>query len=207
MSGLLKLNPLWQLISQFRPLPPPGNPEGGSGHAGISVTFPHISPLTARAAYRSPVGARSLLSRTSRRTQDRRASTRAFWGALSSRPPPMRLTYPRVRKPVAHPSHNPVSLPTAHPCRNPTAPTSGALLPCKAVLLTPSNALPSKAPLSVEASPRQARQKYTDNGKSQLRKLPDPGETRQESEIAHRAVLAVAHRLLPRLEEVLRLAR
>ncbi len=141
MSGLLKLNPLWQLISQFRPLPPPGNPEGGSCHIGRSAAFPCILSGEVRVAFRYPMGARSPLSRTSRRTQDRRASTRAFWGALSSRPPTMRPTFPRS-------------------CQ-PPAPISGALLPCKAVLLTPSNALPSKAPLSVEASPRQARQHFS----------------------------------------------
>ncbi len=126
--GAVKLSKLWQHTSQSRPLPPPGNPEGGSGHAGISATFPHTSPLTVRVAFRYPVGARPPLSRTSRRAQDRRASTRAFWGALSSRPPTMRPTFPRSFQPAA--------------------PTSGALLPCKAVLLTPSYALPSKAPLS-----------------------------------------------------------
>ncbi len=48
---------------------------------------------------------------------------------------------------------------------------------------------------------------HYDYGKPQLRKLPDTGETRQEPQVAHRAFLAVAHRLLPRLEEIFRLAR
>jgi hypothetical protein len=45
-----------------------------------------------------------------------------------------------------------------------------------------------------------------DYGTTQLRKLPDTGPARQEPEIAHRAVLEVAYRVLSGLAEIFRLA-